>query len=255
MPAYLPWLDERSVERSSSGELSYHFPPVETALEEPDGLLCAGGDLSMGRLLSAYGKGIFPWFSSDQPILWWSPDPRCLFLPGDLHVSRSLRRRIKRQMSSPNYRFTFDTDFSATMAACADREETWITPDMTRAYHRLHKAGHAHSAELWHLTDNGRWQLVGGLYGLALGRCFFGESMFSRQTDASKIVIALLFRHLTHWGYRLLDCQVVSDHLLSLGATVMPRVKFSALLEMHVAAGSSPQHQWKMIPELLQNVS
>ncbi|GAA3950428.1 leucyl/phenylalanyl-tRNA--protein transferase [Allohahella marinimesophila] len=255
MSLYLPWLDERSVERSVAGGLVYRFPPVEAALEEPDGLLCAGGDLTSGRLLSAYARGIFPWYSEGQPILWWSPDPRCLFLRGDLHVSRSLRRRMRRQMHSTRYRFTFDTDFAATMAACANREETWITPEMLRAYQRLHTEGHAHSAELWHQADNDQWQLVGGLYGLALGRCFFGESMFSLETDASKIVITLLIEHLMDWGYHLLDCQVVSDHLRSLGARALPREAFSRLLETYAATDSAPPHQWTTNPALLQNGS
>ena len=255
MNLYLPWLDERFVDRSRSGAAIYQFPHVDTALKDPDGLLCAGGDLCTERLLSAYTHGIFPWYSEDQPILWWSPDPRCIFLPGDLRVSRSLRRRIRRQMSSDEYRFSFDTDFAGTIAACADRNETWITSDISRAYRRMHGEGHAHSAELWRRSSQDKWRLIGGLYGLALGRCFFGESMFSRETDASKIVISLLSAHLMDWGYMLLDCQVVSDHLLSLGARALPRPEFSKLLEQYASAAARPGHEWVVVPELLQSVA
>lgn len=245
MSTYLPWLDERSVERSSGSTTNYVFPPLESALEEPDGLLCAGGDLSSGRLLSAYRSGIFPWYSDGQPILWWSPDPRCVFRPGDLHVSRSLKKRLRNCIASDEWRFSFDAGFTDVIQGCADRDGTWITADMMRAYNRLHLEGHAHSAELWHLKD-GRWTLAGGLYGLAIGRCFFGESMFSRETDASKLVIVMLQSHLWHWGYVLMDCQVESHHLMSLGASVLPRQQFAELLATSTSADQRLQHGWNV---------
>ena len=245
MSTYLPWLDERSVERSSGSLTNYFFPALESALTEPDGLLCAGGDLSSGRLLSAYRSGIFPWYSDGQPILWWSPDPRCVFRPGDLHVSRSLKKRLRHCIASDEWRFSFDTGFKNVIHGCAERDETWITAEMIRAYNRLHLEGHAHSAELWRRED-GRWTLAGGLYGIAIGRCFFGESMFSRETDASKLVITMLQSHLWSWGYVLMDCQVESPHLMSLGATVLPRPQFARLLAERVGASRIPLHGWNV---------
>lgn len=201
------------------------FPPVHLALRDPDGLLALGGDLSPERLLSAYRHGIFPWYSAGQPILWWSPDPRMVLRPDALKISRSLRKTLRKVA----YRITLDRDFAAVMAACAeprvDGQGTWITDDMTHAYQRLHALGHAHSVEAW---QDGR--LVGGLYGVALGRVFFGESMFARATDASKVAFVQLVRQLQRWDFVLIDCQVYTRHLASLGAAPIARTEFCAVL-------------------------
>ncbi len=206
------------------------FPDPSRALSDPDGLLAVGGDLSPARLLYAYRHGIFPWYHGEQPILWWSPDPRAVLFPRDIHISRSLRRR----MNAGGYRLSFDTAFDEVMSACggprANQPEggTWITPDMQAAYAELHRLGHAHSVEIW--MDG---ELAGGLYGIALGRVFFGESMFSRRTDASKLALVHLARQLDAWGYGLIDCQVHSDHLQSLGSALIPRADFLRLLAAH----------------------
>ncbi len=213
----IPWL--------RSGAPPDAFPPVEQALAEPDGLLCAGGDLSTARLLEAYRRGIFPWYSTGQPILWWSPDPRAVLRPEALRVSRSLARTLRRGA----LRTTLDSQFESVIAACGDArlrpEGTWISAEMRLAYTRLHACGHAHSVETW-LDD----RLVGGVYGVALGRVFFGESMFSLVPDASKVALVRLCAELRDRKYRLLDCQVASPHLASLGAESMPRRQFTALL-------------------------
>jgi leucyl/phenylalanyl-tRNA--protein transferase len=186
-------------------------------------LLAVGGDLSPARLLYAYRHGIFPWYHADQPILWWSPDPRAVLIPGEFHVSRSLARRLSRD----DFHVRFDSAFLEVMDACAaprrDQPEggTWISPAMRAAYSELFRLGQAHCIEVW--MDSA---LVGGVYGVSLGRVFFGESMFSRVTDASKIALACLCRKLTDWGYGLLDCQVHSEHLESLGSSLMPRARF-----------------------------
>ncbi|MCC7410729.1 MAG: leucyl/phenylalanyl-tRNA--protein transferase [Gammaproteobacteria bacterium] len=201
------------------------FPDANAALTEPDGLLAAGGDLEPGTLLDAYRRGIFPWYVSAQPILWWSPDPRCVFRPAAMTRSRSLRKRLRQQ----RFEVTIDRDFPAVIRACAaprgDRAGTWIVDDMVRAYVRLHALGHAHSVECWRAG-----RLVGGIYGLAIGRVFFGESMFSADRDASKVALAWLAHNLDAWRYALLDGQVTSGHLLSLGAETMPRARFLARL-------------------------
>jgi leucyl/phenylalanyl-tRNA--protein transferase len=200
------------------------FPPVETST--PEGLVAIGGDLRPERLLAAYRHGIFPWYSEDQPILWWSPDPRTVLFPAKLKISRSLRKTLRQG----KFLVSFDQAFGEVMRACAGARGnqppgTWITPAMLDAYTRLHTLGHAHSVEVW---DDG--QLVGGLYGVALGAAFFGESMFSRTTDASKVAFAHLVRQLEAWGYTLIDCQVASAHLFSLGAEEIPRAEFLARL-------------------------
>lgn len=213
------------------------FPDVSRALSDPDGLLAVGGDLSPARLLYAYRHGIFPWYHEDQPILWWSPDPRAVLFPGDMHISRSLRRR----MADGGYGVSFDTAFGAVMAACAGPRPgqpeggTWISPTMQAAYAELHRLDHAHSVEIWM-----EGVLAGGLYGIALGRVFFGESMFSRRTDASKLALVHLARQLDAWGYALMDCQVHSAHLESLGSVLIPRPGFLALLHEHCAAPGHP---------------
>jgi leucyl/phenylalanyl-tRNA--protein transferase len=201
------------------------FPPVETALREPNGLLAMGGDLSVERLLDAYGHGIFPWFNPGDPILWWSPDPRMVLVPGEVRVTRSLAKRIR----NGGFEVRIDTAFIEVMRACAAPREgesgTWISPAMVAAYSHLHQAGYAHSVETWH---DGR--LVGGLYGVAIGRMFYGESMFSREPDASKVALVRLARQLQQWGFGLIDCQMETPHLASMGARTMPRAAFIARL-------------------------
>jgi len=202
------------------------FPSVDTALREPDGLLAVGGKLSSARLLAAYRQGIFPWYSVGQPVLWWSPDPRCVLFPDRLKVSRSLRKTLRK----PLFTVTLDQAFEAVIENCAmprgEDDGTWITPAIKRSYTMLHQMGIAHSVEVWR-----HGELVGGLYGVALGRVFFGESMFSRASDASKVGFATLVKQLHRWGYPLIDCQVHSDHLESLGAETIPRKEFIALLD------------------------
>ncbi len=201
------------------------FPPLDSALREPNGLLAAGGDLSPQRLIEAYAHGIFPWFNPGEPILWWSPDPRMVLFPGELKVSRSLRKTLKK----PTYEIRTDTAFRQVMEACAaPRDEhggTWITPAMISAYTELHRLGLAHSVETWM-----EGKLVGGLYGIGLGRMFYGESMFSLATDASKIAFVHLVRQLERWGYGMIDCQMKTAHLASLGAREIPRAEFSLKL-------------------------
>ncbi len=215
------------------------FPPVEEALQEPNGLLCVGGDLSVERLLEAYRRGIFPWFSAGQPILWWSPDPRTVLYPGEFKVSRSLAKTLRNR----GFRTTVDQAFEQVMERCADPtlrpEGTWISPQMRAAYRRLHELDYAHSFETWEGD-----QLVGGLYGVALGRVFFGESMFSAARDASKVALhALVQASLAH-KVRLIDCQVDSEHLRSLGARSLPRSEF--VRELAAATGDSqPGDSWR----------
>ena len=197
------------------------FPPVTRALKAPNGLLAAGADLSVARLVEAYRRGIFPWFSEGQPILWWSPDPRMVLFPPELKISRSLGKRLRRR----DYEVRADTSFGTVMRACAaprdGRLETWITPEMIAAYEVLHRAGLAHSVETWI-----RGELAGGLYGVAVGRAFFGESMFARATDASKIALVHLARQLGRWHYGMIDCQMATAHLARLGAREIPRAEF-----------------------------
>lgn len=204
------------------------FPDPRNA---PDALVAAGGDLRPERLLQAYRQGIFPWYSPGDPILWWSPDPRGVLLPDEVHVARSLRRSFHRH---PDLHFTLDTAFPAVLAGCAaprtGEAGTWITPDMKRAYIRLHELGYAHSCELW-----AQGKLVGGLYGVALGGMFYGESMFSRVTDASKLVLVLLARQLSAWGYALIDTQFLTPHLARMGAREVPRALFLELLSTALA--------------------
>lgn len=202
------------------------FPDPGLALKEPNGLLAIGGDLSPQRLLAAYRRGIFPWYSQGQPILWWSPDPRAVLYPDRIKISRSLRKTLKK---TP-YAVTMDQAFDDVISACAaprqDEAGTWILPEMKQAYCRLHELGYAHSVECW---NNG--QLVGGLYGVAIGRVFFGESMFSRETAASKVAFVHLAGQLQQWGYGLIDGQVSSAHLTTLGAEDIPRQEFLTQLE------------------------
>jgi len=198
------------------------FPALEMATVEPDGLLAAGGDLSSERLLYAYRNGIFPWYDDSQPVLWWSPNPRCVLRPGDFRISRRLQRSLRKS----EFQVGFNSAFSSVISACAEEREgqsgTWITPDMTQAYSRLHDEGWAHSIEVWEADA-----LVGGLYGLAIGRVFFGESMFSRVSNASKAAMLALCCVAVEQGIPLIDCQVASPHLESLGALHMERNEFA----------------------------
>jgi len=209
------------------------FPPVDQALDHPQGLLAIGGDLSPARLVNAYRLGIFPWYSEGQPILWWSPAPRCVIVPDDVHISRRLRRRY----NQGRFSVAADQAFAQVIEACAaprrDQPETWITAEMQSAYTRLHELGIAHSVEV---SIDG--ELAGGIYGLALGRMFFGESMFSRQVDASKIALVALCWQLSRWGFTLLDCQVSNSHLVSMGAREISRQAF----DRHLASAREPDH-------------
>ena len=197
------------------------FPPVETALTEPNGLLCAGLDLSPERILAAYREGVFPWFNPGEPVLWWSPDPRMVLAPVEVKVSRSLRQRMKRG----GYEIRVDTSFREVMLGCAaprkGQSGTWISRPMLDAYTRLHELGYAHSVETW--MDG---ELAGGLYGVAIGRMFYGESMFSRRADASKLALVHLCRQLEARGFGLIDCQMETAHLASMGAKPIPRRDF-----------------------------
>ncbi len=204
------------------------FPPLKTALTDPNGLLAAGGCLSATRLVNAYQHGIFPWFNPDEPILWWSPDPRLILTPLKLKIARSLAKTIRQQ----RFTLTVDKAFVDVIDACAMMREytqgTWISEEMKQAYTQLHQQGIAHSAEAW-LGD----ELVGGLYGVAIGQVFFGESMFHTQRDASKVVFTQLVKKLQLWDYQLIDCQVHSDHLASLGAYEISRKYFMEKLNYH----------------------
>jgi leucyl/phenylalanyl-tRNA--protein transferase len=218
----------------------HEFPPAESA--GPHGLLAVGGDLAPGRLLAAYRHGIFPWPWEDaQPMLWWCPDPRCVLYPDALRVTKSLEQRLR----SGRFDVRLDTAFVETVEGCVatprrgSGTETWITEEMKDAYARLHELGHAHSAEAWR-----EGKLVGGLYGVALGGVFFGESMFHRETDASKIAFVRLVRQLATWGFRLVDCQLETPHLESLGAKAVPRRRFLAELGEALAL-PDPSGPWR----------
>lgn len=209
----LHWLDPRQPGQA--------FPDPSFALPDPNGLLAIGGDLSVTRLLNAYREGIFPWFNPDEPILWWSPDPRCVFVPTQVHISHSLAKGIRRA----DYAVSFNLAFAETLEACAGPRRagrgTWLGPEMRAAYRMLHRLGVAHSVEVWR-----KGELIGGLYGISLGRVFFGESMFSRETDASKLALVHLAQQLATWGFPLIDCQVASPHLMRLGAETLRREDF-----------------------------
>lgn len=219
------------------------FPAPEEALRAPNGLLAWGGDLHPDRLLGAYRTGTFPWYSEGQPILWWNPAPRCVLFPGKVYLSKRTRRRY----NSGVFRLSIDNAFESVIEACAQPREyektTWITRDMKEAYLRLHRLGHAHSLEVW--KDD---LLAGGIYGLSLGRVFFGESMFSRETDASKIALVALCRLIAAHGYALLDCQVGNPHLYSMGAAEISRKAFQSLLSAGVNDLENPL-DWNCPPE------
>lgn len=224
----LPWLSPHHVA----------FPPVSQALDEPDGLLAAGGALTPTWLLSAYRLGIFPWYAEGQPILWWSPNPRMVLFPAEIRIRRSLAKRLR----NGGFEMTLDAAFDRVIAQCAESraegEGTWIDDAMQQAYRRLHRLGHAHSVEAWRAGE-----LVGGLYGLSLGRVFFGESMFSRCADASKVALVHLARTLEKHGFALIDCQMHTAHLASLGARDIAREAFIGYLEENVNA-PNPADLW-----------
>lgn len=227
----IPWLGSHD-----------RFPPVEQAAADPNGLLAVGGDLSVARLLEAYRGGIFPWFNENQPILWWSPDPRMVLFPAELKVSRSLAKTLR----NSRFEVRADTAFRDVILNCRmprrDQDGTWITAPMVEAYCELHRTGIAHSIETW--LDG---ELVGGLYGVALGRAFFGESMFMRATDASKVALVTLVRQLERWGFGLVDCQMNTAHLASFGAREIPRVDFTRRLRelIHYPPVPAP---WRLAP-------
>ena len=212
------------------------FPDTTTALRDPNGLLAAGADLSPERLIAAYSRGIFPWFNAGEPILWWSPDPRMVLFPRELKLSRSLKKVIRNR----DYEIRFDSAFTQVMQGCAqprrDQRGTWITPVMIDAYSRLHQRGIAHSVETW---VNG--ELVGGLYGVALGRMFYGESMFSTVTDASKVAFVHLVWQLKRWGFGMIDCQMKTAHLASLGAREIRRQGFMQHVSELIQCSAAPR--------------
>jgi leucyl/phenylalanyl-tRNA--protein transferase len=234
--ARIPWI--------AANDDDTPFPDVEAALSEPNGLLAIGGSLTPGRLLAAYRHGIFPWFSADQPVLWWSPDPRAVMTPGEMRLTRSLRKRLRQG----RFRVSADTAFREVMEACAEprpgQAGTWITADMMDAYETLHRERLGHSVEVWQER-----RLVGGLYGVSLGGAFFGESMFSIETDASKVALAWLLAQLRRWGFPLLDCQMPTPHLQSLGACIMPRRQFTVALR-RALRHPTRQHGWHFDDDL-----
>ena len=226
----IPYLDPNSV----------WFPDPRNALKEPNGLIAAGGSLSTEWLLQAYRQGIFPWYEEGQPILWWSPDPRLILLPGDFRVSKSLRKLARKHV----YEISFDKNFSGVLNGCKHGyrklEGTWITNDIAVAYTNLHLQGIAHSVEVWSSSS-----LVGGLYGIAIGKVFFGESMFSKVDNASKLALFYLTLHLKEWGFEFIDCQVHSNHLESLGALEIPRCEFMKKLEA-LTEGKPNNEEWQV---------
>lgn len=201
------------------------FPAIELALDEPEGLLAIGGDLTVTRLVEAYSYGIFPWFQDDDPIMWWSPKLRAVIIPDRVHVSRTLKKTLRQN----DFSLSIDRDFDTVIDNCAltprDNDGTWITEDMRGAYKQLYRSGHAHSFEVWNNE-----QLVGGLYGIAIGNIFSGESMFHHQTDASKVAFVFACLHLQSLNYSLLDCQIQNNHLASLGVNIISREKFKDYL-------------------------
>ncbi len=234
----IPWLDTDTP-----------FPPVEQALREPDGLLAAGFELSPARILDAYGHGIFPWYSEGQPVLWWSPDPRMVLLPADVRITRSMAKVLRNRA----YEVRCDTAFEAVMRACAEPRDgaagTWISEDMIAAYCALHAQGYAHSVETW--VDG---ELAGGLYGMAIGRIFYGESMFSRVRDGSKIALIHLARYLESQGFALIDCQMNTSHLGSMGGHEISRHEFCRIVSAGSRAGMPPgRWQPDCIPPFFRN--
>jgi leucyl/phenylalanyl-tRNA---protein transferase len=234
----IPWLQKNSP-----------FPAVESALQSPNGLLAAGADLSPQRLLDAYSRGIFPWYSEGQEIMWWSPNPRMVLVPEEFKISRSLAKSLRNK----SYEVRFDSCFREVMLACSAPRDghtgTWISPAMMNAYCALHELGYAHSVETW--VDN---KLVGGLYGVAIGKMFYGESMFARQTDASKIALAHLVHHLAQENFGLIDCQMSTAHLTSLGAREILRSKFINLIKELCNIPHAPK-KWSALPLQVESAS
>jgi leucyl/phenylalanyl-tRNA--protein transferase len=224
------------------------LPPVERALRRPNGLLAAGGGLATARLIEAYSRGCFPWFNEGEPVLWWSPDPRMVLLPGELHVSRSLQKRLRHG----GFTVRADTAFREVIEACAEprpgQSGTWITDEMIDAYHALHDAGAAHSIETW--IDG---ELAGGLYGVAIGRAFFGESMFARVTDASKLAFVHLVAQLREWEFGVIDCQMNTAHLAAFGAREIPRPAFLDMVRAQIGR-SGPPVPWQLDAHLVDRV-
>jgi leucyl/phenylalanyl-tRNA--protein transferase len=219
------------------------FPPVSEALDDPQGLLAIGGDLSVPRLLHAYQQGIFPWFSEQDPILWWTPSPRMVVAPNLVHISKSMAKLIR----NTSLLVTFDHAFERVVSACGSTPRTdqpteggWITASMQYAYTQLYRGGYAHSVEVWDGSE-----LVGGLYGVALGRVFFGESMFSRTNNASKLAFIHLAKQLSQWGFVLIDCQMHTPHLASLGAKEITMLEFQSLLEQNLPYGVDSE--WDLV--------
>lgn len=231
------WLEENDPD--------IYFPDIESALKEPEGLLAAGGDLSQARLLAAYKNGIFPWYEDGQPILWWSPNPRGVLFTKNFRISTSLKRTLRKH----NWTVTFDGDFRKTVMACAAPRSyargTWITNEMLEAYYKLHQAGYAHSIELWDPQE----RLIGGIYGVLIGKMFYGESMFSFVSNASKVALAYLAMHMNHWGMPLLDCQLPSEHLASLGAESISRAEYIKLMTP-LCIKEDQTINWKLIDTL-----
>lgn len=237
MQTSLPYLTENPA----------YFPNPSTALTEPNGLLAMGGDLSPERLISAYQQGIFPWYDETSPILWWSPNPRAILWLDDLIIHKSLKKLIH----NPQYTYKADSQFEAVIEACSQRTQqspnlpaTWITPELKEAYTKLHKLGYAHSIEIY-INE----QLVGGLYGITLGQTFFGESMFHKEANCSKIALVFLVRQLKRWGFRFIDCQVWSSHLGSLGATEIPREQYLQILQQDLKF-ETKLGNWQLDPNL-----
>ena len=235
----IPWLADNSA-----------FPPVENALRSPSGLLAAGGNLSATRLLEAYRQGVFPWFSEGEPVLWWSPDPRTVLIPGEFKISRSLAKTLR----NAAYEVRTDTAFEQVIRGCAaprnGQHGTWIHESMINAYCTLHQMGYAHSVEVWMdstMPRNGQ-QLAGGLYGIAIGRMFYGESMFSRANNASKVALAHLARQLDRWQFGMVDCQMNTSHLVSLGAREMPRGEF--IMKLQELINYAPAIRWQFDQDL-----
>lgn len=231
----IPWLSPFNTD----------FPDIEQALKDPNGLLAAGGDLSPARLIQAYRHGIFPWYSEEEPILWWSPNPRCVLLPEALHISRSMQKHLRKA----GWQLSFDEAFSDVIALCAQTRQhsgTWISPDIEAAYQQLHQQGIAHSVEVWDAND----RLIGGLYGLGIGQLFFGESMFSLTTNASKAAFIGLTLQLQRWGFPLIDCQVYNPHLATLGASEIPRAEFREYIKLYIDSPSHPA--WVFDDDLAQ---
>ncbi len=236
MPINVPfWLEPKPV----------MFPPTNLALTEPDGLLAVGGDLTPEWLLQAYSNGIFPWFNPGEPILWWTPTPRSVLFIDDLKIKRSLRKTIQKLEWDETLTVTLDQNFTDVMQACASvpregQDGTWISPEMLTAYDSLHQSGHAHSVEVWQ-----EGKLVGGLYGIAIGKMFFGESMFAKVSDSSKIALVALAMQLKAWGFELIDTQVETPHLNSLGACAISRVEFERLIHQQISQPFKPQ-KWQL---------